>query len=98
MASESDNSSRSTAPGLRVVPAPSGEPQVRPTRAGSRYGAGDVIADKYRLGQKLGEGGMGEVWRAHNDTLDIDVAIKLIRGDIATSDMADRLLHEARAA
>jgi serine/threonine-protein kinase len=64
----------------------------------SRYGAGDVIAERYRLGRKLGEGGMGEVWLAHNETLDIDVAIKLIRGDMATPEMAERLLHEARAA
>jgi len=84
---------------LRVLPAepkPAATPGV--VRPVSRYGAGDLIADKYRLGEKLGEGGMGEVWKAHNDTLDIDVAIKLIRGEVATSDMADRLLHEARAA
>jgi serine/threonine-protein kinase len=73
-------------------------PEPRRRKPASRYGAGNVIADKYRLGQKLGEGGMGEVWRAHNDTLDIDVAIKLIRGEVANSEMADRLLHEARAA
>lgn len=67
-------------------------------RPSSRYGAGDVIADKYRLGRKLGEGGMGEVWLAHNETLDIDVAIKLIRGDVTNPEMAERLLNEARAA
>lgn len=97
MPAESDNSSRANDSGLRVLPSdPAPAPKV--AKPPSRYGAGDRIADKYRLAKRLGEGGMGEVWRAHNDTLDIDVAIKLIRGEIATSDMADRLLHEARAA
>jgi serine/threonine-protein kinase len=41
---------------------------------------------------------MGDVWLAHNETLDIDVALKLIRGELATAEMAERLLHEARAA
>ena len=65
----------------------------------ARYGSGDLIAGKYRLGKRLGEGGMGEVWLAHNETLDINVAIKLIRtGENTAGDHADRLLHEARAA
>jgi eukaryotic-like serine/threonine-protein kinase len=65
----------------------------------TRYREGEVIAGKYTLGRQLGQGGMGEVWLAHNQTLDINVAIKLIRtGDEATTDRADRLLNEARAA
>jgi hypothetical protein len=100
MSSGDQDSRRTTGSGLRVL-----GPEARPLSAApppklgqSRYGAGDVIADRYRLGRKLGEGGMGEVWLAHNETLDIDVAIKLIRGEIATPEMAERLLHEARAA
>lgn len=100
MATESDNSRRPLDSGLRALsPEPERAPQpAGPKRSTSRYGAGNVIAEKYRLGQKLGEGGMGEVWKAHNDTLDIDVALKLIRGQNTASDLADRLLHEARAA
>lgn len=104
MASDTDDSKQTTASGLRsiapesrgssssVAPAPARAPLP------SRYGTGDLIADKYRLGRKLGEGGMGEVWLSHNEMLDIDVAIKLIRREVATEEMADRLLHEARAA
>src|SRR6185503_6342233 len=63
-----------------------------------RYGEGDVISGKYRLVRMLGTGGMGDVWLAHNETLDIDVAIKLMRAEAASGDAGDRLLREARAA
>ncbi|HVW27667.1 MAG TPA: serine/threonine-protein kinase [Polyangiaceae bacterium] len=73
-------------------------PEPAPRSSGPRYREGDFIGGKYRLGRRLGEGGMGDVWLAHNETLDIDVALKLIRGELATPEMAERLLHEARAA
>lgn len=66
------------------------------------YQAGELIDEKYVLSEKLGEGGMGAVWRAHNETLDIDVAVKLIRAEETEADggdrLGDRLLQEARAA
>ncbi|HEX2730561.1 MAG TPA: serine/threonine-protein kinase [Polyangiaceae bacterium] len=67
------------------------------------YEPGEQIAGKYLLKQKLGEGGMGAVWRAYNETLDVDVAVKLIRVDDGESIeggalLGDRLLQEARAA
>ncbi len=63
-----------------------------------RYQPGDVIATKYRITSLIGEGGMGAVWLARNLTLHIDVALKLIRRDVANAQTADRLLQEARAA
>jgi len=63
----------------------------------SQYGVGEVIADKYELRKGLRRGGIGEVWVAHNRTLDLDVAIKLIRRERASPDAARRLLQEARA-
>jgi serine/threonine-protein kinase len=41
---------------------------------------------------------MGDVWRARNLGLDIDVALKLIRHDCGLPDASSRLLREARAA
>src|SRR6187399_537261 len=59
---------------------------------------GDLIAGKYRLASLLREGGMGEVWRARNLDLDVEVALKLIRPDAALADGTDRLLREAQSA
>jgi eukaryotic-like serine/threonine-protein kinase len=66
--------------------------------SGPRYVAGEMIAEKYRLIEPLGEGGMGAVWVARNLALDVQVAIKVIRSDVDTPSAAERLLTEARAA
>ena len=41
--------------------------------------SGEVLAGKYRIEQKLGEGGMGVVYAATHLALDQPVAIKLLR-------------------
>lgn len=62
------------------------------------YAAGDLIASKYLLEERLGEGGMGAVFRARNTSLDMRVAIKLLRADLNRDLLGGRLLQEARAA
>jgi serine/threonine-protein kinase len=72
-------------------PEPGGAPPVP-------HLAGEVIASKYRLVRVLGQGGMGAVWLARNLVLDVDVAVKLVRRDVATAEAAARLHREARSA
>jgi serine/threonine protein kinase len=43
----------------------------------------DVVAGRFRLEEQLGEGGMGEVWRATQMALDRPVALKLLRPQVA---------------
>jgi serine/threonine protein kinase len=69
-----------------------------PAPSRMQYIGGDVIADKYRLVRKLGEGGMGTVWVAQNQALDMSVAIKLMRGGGDPTRQVGRLTQEARAA
>ncbi|WP_199813588.1 serine/threonine-protein kinase [Streptomyces sp. NRRL F-2747] len=62
-----------------------------------------LIAGRYRLLSRLGEGGMGTVWRARDETLQREVAVKEVRppGGLGTDDIArmySRLEREAWAA
>jgi serine/threonine-protein kinase len=60
---------------------------------------GAVLAGKYALERKLGQGGMGAVWRAEHVQLRSPVAIKLIDAQIAEHPEAlARFLREAQAA
>ena len=58
---------------------------------------GRVLKDRYELTDRIALGGMGEVWRAHDRTLDRTVAIKVLRDDLRGNETAlARLRAEAR--
>ena len=60
---------------------------------------GHMINDRYQIIRMIGEGGMANVYLAHDTILDRDVAVKILRGDLANDEkFVRRFQREAIAA
>ena len=60
---------------------------------------GAKINDRYQIIKTLGEGGMANVYLAHDTILDRNVAVKVLRGDLASDDkFVRRFQREALSA
>jgi serine/threonine-protein kinase len=52
------------------------------------FAEGLVQGERYRIRSLLGKGGMGEVWRAYDLKLRLDVALKSLRAELITDEQA----------
>src|SRR5688572_15324343 len=60
---------------------------------------GQILADKYRIDERLSEGGMGTVYRGTHVLMDKTVAVKVLRPSLAADEkIVARFSREARAA
>lgn len=59
----------------------------------------EVVDDRYRLIERIGSGGMADVWRARDNELERDVAIKVLHENFARDrEFVERFRREASAA
>ena len=59
-----------------------------------RPGPGRILGERYQIRELLGRGGMGEVFRAFDLKLRVDVALKAVRAEKVGSSRADELLRQ----
>ncbi len=77
-----------------------------PLSSSTTQGSGDadplvgrVLGGRYRLEQRLGQGGMGTVYRALHTLMDKPIALKILRSEMAADNEAVARFHrEARSA
>jgi predicted Ser/Thr protein kinase len=69
-----------------------------PSASTSRFAPGSIIAGRYRLVALLGRGGMGEVYRADDLTLDQPVALKFLAEGAADQAHLAQFHNELRTA
>lgn len=69
-------------------------------RPQARLGPGTVLAERYKLIKKIGQGGMASVYRAEHVTIGKPVAVKVLSAEKArgANHPVERFLREARAA
>ncbi|CAN5170716.1 hypothetical protein BH10PLA2_BH10PLA2_32230 [soil metagenome] len=60
--------------------------------------AGQTIGARYRVAELLGQGGMGQVYRAHDQNLEVDIVIKVPLAEyLQDEEFQKRFQREARA-
>lgn len=75
---------------------------IPPTEMTSQYAnrlIGRLVEGRYRVTEHIADGGMGSVYIAHDERLKRDIALKVLRADLAHNpDFVERFRGEAQAA
>jgi eukaryotic-like serine/threonine-protein kinase len=84
--------------GSNAAAAPA-EPRTLPGAAGTTADGVVNTVGRYRVGQRIGRGGMASVFRAHDPSIGRDVALKFLHASLCEdAECRSRFLREARAA
>ena len=72
--------------GTQLTPLKEGSPSITKTLETpvTRLAIGSIFAERYEILEKLGKGGMGEVYRVKDKTLDEEMALKVLKPEIAS--------------
>ncbi|NLN92396.1 MAG: serine/threonine protein kinase [Candidatus Hydrogenedens sp.] len=61
------------------------------------YQKGDLIADRYEVHELIGRGGMGTVYKVHDQVLDEELALKVLLPEfVADTQVVERFMNEVR--
>jgi serine/threonine protein kinase len=73
--------------GSQLIPSDEVSPSVTKTleTPSTRLSVGSLFADRYQVLEELGQGGMGEVYRVKDEKLDEEMALKVVKPEIAAS-------------
>jgi len=72
------------------------EPDRAPKDLHIAFAPGEVFAGRYRMVERIGSGGMGDVWRADDLVLETEVALKVIKSESPAA--RERIFTEVRLA
>ncbi len=97
----SDNTDTSRFCSNCATPLPSQEVSVTKTLETpvTRLAIGSIFAERYQILEELGKGGMGEVYKVRDKTLDEEMALKILKPEIAANkDIIERFKNELKFA